>query len=113
MKHRNLRVICKNEQYGTMDFYLRAGERTYFLFRTPYFSMPIFRAYSGGCALREVFRKTHCERQSNLREHILRNVRALEAELGIERLDRPWQRKRPHRRKRGRREQEREWLDAA
>ena len=113
MRYTNPQVLCRNKQYGTMDFFVAAGGREHHLFRTPYFSMPIFRAYSGGCALREVFRKTHCERQSNLREHILRNVRALEAELGIELLDRPRQRKRPHRRKRGRREQEREWLDAA
>ena len=95
MKHRNLRVICKNEQYGTMDFYLRAGERTYFLFRTPYFSMPIFREYAAGRDIREVYRKTCLTRQSRIRAHILRAVRSLELEYEIELLDKP----RPHGRK--------------
>ena len=113
MRYTNPQVICRNRVYGTMDFFVTAGGREHHLFRTTYFSMPIFREYSGGCPLREIFRKTHCARQSNIRQHILRNVRSLEAELGIELLDRPKQ-GRPDRRRRSRRGRVREdWLDAA
>ena len=88
MRFTNPQVICQNERYGTMTFYVVAGEERHYLFTTPYFSMPIFREYGSGCALRDVFRNTHRERQSRIRAHILRNVRSLELDLGLELLER-------------------------
>ncbi len=111
MKYTNPQVIARNRDYGTMDFYVTAGGSEYFLFRTSYFSKGIFAEYAAGCPLREVFRKTCSVRKSRLRAHILRNVRALEADLGIELLDRPRHGRHLHP-KRGRRGA-RAWLDAA
>lgn len=115
MKYTNPQVIARNQDYGTMDFFVTAGGTEHFLFRTPYFSKGIFAEFSAGCPLRSVFRKTYSVRMRRLRAHILRNVRALEEELGIELLDRPKQGKHPNRNsRRGRHGRgAREWLDAA
>ena len=115
MKYTNPQIVARNLKYGTMDFFLTANGSEHWLFRTSYFSALIFAAFSGGCPLRTVFRKTACVRMSRVRAHILRNVRALEAELGETILDHPKQGRKPQpeRRRRSRAEHLQDWLEAA
>lgn len=85
MKKTNARFFCTDCKNGSMKFYMEIMGEQFFLFQTSYFSNPIYREYSRGKSLEDVFSNTKHTRQQNIKERIKRNTKYLdrEYELGI------------------------------
>lgn len=89
------RVFCRNDEHGTMDFYLDLGSERFFLFRTRYYSQTIFHEYDGGKSFETILSYTPKKRRSGLsakrlemrkiklKERIVRAVKYVERERDL------------------------------
>lgn len=79
---KNANVFCKENDFGTMDFFLNIHNQEMYLFTTKYFSKNIFRDYSVGKRLESVYQNTKNFRQQKLKERILRMAKE-KSELSV------------------------------
>ena len=68
----NVKIICKRNEIGTLDFHLLTRDNEIYLFTTKYYSYNVFKEYRHGKRFEDVFRNTKMFRQQKLKEHILR-----------------------------------------
>ena len=90
-KSSSVRIICKTDRPNTMHFLAEIQNETYALFSTNYFNQTAFDFYGGTLRLSTImqnnFGKVHHHKKhrlvccQNLRDHIIRNLKALEKEL--------------------------------
>lgn len=85
MKKINAMVFCRNNNYGKMEFYLRINnEYDLYLFTTNYYCKEIYALYHAGRRIEKAYGKTAVFRQQKLNERILRMVKYISKESGIE-----------------------------
>lgn len=88
-------IYCRNDEHGTMDFFLALGPENFFLFRTRYFSKEIFREYQSGKPFDAVLGYAPKKRRSGLtakrfemqkmklKERIARTVKYIDREYNL------------------------------
>jgi|GEM_PF-1757620 len=85
MKKINAMVFCLNSEYGKMEFYLRINnEYDLYLFTTNYYSKEIYTLYHTGRRVEDAYSKSAVFRQQKLNERILRMVKYMSEENGID-----------------------------
>lgn len=85
MKKINAIVFCQNNEHGKMEFYLRINnEYNLYLFTTNYYSKKIYALYHTGRRVEDAYSKTAVFRQQKLNERILRMVKFMSEENGID-----------------------------
>ena len=78
--YKNANVFCKENDFGTMDFFLNVRNQEMYLFTTKYFSRAIYHDFSDGKRLESVYQNTKNFRQQKLKERILRMTKDVTAE---------------------------------
>mgnify|MGYP000491329058 FL=1 len=78
-KNSNCKVICRNQERGTMQFYLLVGAEKFYLFSTRYYSKKIYQEFSGGKPLDVIFRNSRDTHRQKIQERIILMLRYLEA----------------------------------
>lgn len=85
MKKINAIVFCQNNEHGKMEFYLRINnEYNLYLFTMNYYSKKIYALYHTGRRVEDAYSKTAVFRQQKLNERILRMVKFMSEENGID-----------------------------
>lgn len=85
MKKMNAMVFCQNNEHGKMEFFLRVNnEYNLYLFTTNYYSKEIYALYHTGRRVEDAYSKTAVFRQQKLNERILRMVKYMSEENGID-----------------------------
>mgnify|MGYP004619883683 FL=1 len=86
-KNSNCKVICRNQERGTMQFYLLVGAEEFYLFSTRYYSKKIYQEFSGGKPLDIIFRNSRDTHRQKIQERIILMLRYLEAEHSMQLLE--------------------------
>lgn len=76
-------VLCQNNNYGKLDFFLVVNDKVIYLFTTNFLSYNIYEKYKNGQMINQLFENTSMVRQQRIKERIIRMIRYVEKEEGI------------------------------